>query len=298
MSHTLNQKEEEDRKRRGQVQGEVERRNQEALVNQQQQQAAEEERRKKEQLLAKMREIDRQNQPPHDPVFAETDASLSNHSHTVCSSPWFSEPKNQNSSIFSFTEPEESVNLRGGAVSREGARRSVGVEGRVGAAGVGRRVARAQISIEDLAFGSYAPSFGRPAARGSPGLPPSPTKEDRDTALEAIGVFSLGGSEKDKGKEQESGVGKEGKDRKSSLMQQLFGASVTPPADNKMDVLGSPPTTNGIRLRREGMFTFNSESPAPAMPPGPVLGTLHVAESRPAVRAIASFDDDIEELTL
>uniref|UniRef100_UPI003AAEE94D lebercilin n=1 Tax=Centroberyx gerrardi TaxID=166262 RepID=UPI003AAEE94D len=300
MSHQLNHKEEENKRKRGQVQEEVERWNQEALAHQH---AADGVRRKKEQLLAKMREIDRQNQPAPDPMFAETDPSESNQGTAARSSSRFSEPRNQNSSIFSFTEPEESASLRAGAGSREGGKRRAGIEGGVGTTGMGRRGVRAQSSNEDFAFGSYAPSFGNPASRGSSGFPPPPPKEDRDSALEAIGVFSLGGIEKEKEKEAERGVGKEGKERKTNLMQQLFGSLVVPAGDNanssnKMEVLSSPPTTNGIRSRREGPLNFNSESSATITPPAPVLSTLHVAESRPAIRAIASFDDDIEELTL
>ncbi|KAM3860939.1 lebercilin [Diretmus argenteus] len=298
MSHPLNQKEEENKRKRSQVQEKVERWNQVALANQQ---AADEEQHKKEQLLAKMREIDRQNQPVQDPMFAETDPSESNQGATVHYSPSSSEPRSQNSSIFSFTEPEESVSLPAGAGSREGGRRRVGVESGVGTTGMGRRGVRSQISIEDLAFGSYAPSFGFSAARGSSGFPPPPPKEDRDSALEALGVLSLGGFEKEK--ETERGVGAEGKDRKSSLMQQLFGALSMSTADNansssKLKVLSSPPTTNGVRSRREGLFNLSSESSSPITPPTPILSTVHVAESRPTIRAIASFDDDIEELTL
>ncbi|XP_056150624.1 lebercilin [Lampris incognitus] len=291
LSHTSTQKEEGNKKKQGQVQEEVERWNQEALPNKQ---VAEAERGKKEQLLAKLREIDRQNQ---DPVFAETDLSDPSHGTAVRSPPRLSELGRQNSSIFRFTEPNDTGSWHAGAESREGVRRSVGVEGGVATTGMGRRGVRAQVSDDDLAFGSYAPSFGRTSARNSSGVP----KEDRDSALEAIGVFSPRGLEKDKEKEKDSGVGKEGKDRKSSLMQQLFGTLGTPTANNtddpyKMEILRSP--TNGVRSRREGLFKFNSEASSPATPPAPILGTLHVAESRPAIRAIASFDDDIEELTL
>ncbi|KAM4633646.1 lebercilin [Polymixia lowei] len=298
MSRGLNHKEEENKKKRGQLQEEVERWNQEALANQQ---ATEEERRKKEQLLAKLREIDRQNQPPQDLMFAEAAPPELDHGTAVRSPPRLSEPRNQNSSIFSFTEPEESASLRAGAGSGDGGRKSAGLVDAVGTAGTGRRGVRAQTSNEDFAFGSYAPSIGRSALRSSSGFPPPPPKEDRDSALEGIGVFGLGGLEKEK--EKERLMGKEEKDRKSSLMQQLFGTLASPPANssnssNKMEVLNSPPTTNGMRSRREGLFNFNSESPAPITPPASILSTLHVAESRPAVRAIASFDDDIEELTL
>ncbi|XP_071335184.1 lebercilin [Trachinotus anak] len=293
-SSLFNQKTEENNRKRGHVLEEVERWNQEALTNQH---AAEEGRRKKEQLLAKMREIDRQNQGAPDSIFAASSPSEPNKSTSVHYSPRPPEQRDNTSSIFSLTESEESTSLRAGAGSREGGRRRPGIEGGAFATGMGRRAIRTQISSDDLAFGSYAPSFGVSVSRGSSGFPPPPPKEDRDSALEAIGVFSLRGVETEKEKDMEKGVGK---DRKSSLMQQLFGALATPVGDsvgmsNKMEVLSSPPTTNGVRSRRDGLFSFSSGS---STPPASSLSTVHVADSRPAVRAITSFDDDIEELTL
>ena len=282
-SSLLEQKEKENNWKTGHVQEEVERWNQEAL-------AAEEARHKKEQLLAKMREIDRQNQGGQDSVFAESSSSESSKSNSDHFSPRPPEQRNHNSSIFSLTEPEELSSLRSGTGSREGGRRRPGIEGETVTTGLGRRALRARISSDDLAFGSYAPSFGNSVIRGSSGFPPPPTKEDRDHALEAIGVFSLRGVETDKEKDIEKGVVKE---RKSSLMQHLFGDSVS--TSNKMEVLNSPPTTNGVRSRRDGLLSVNSGS---SIPPPPSLSTLHLPESRPAVRAITSFDDDIEELTL
>ncbi|XP_067098384.1 lebercilin [Osmerus mordax] len=290
-----NLKEEENRRRglvqeeverRGLVQEEVERRNQEALARQE---AAEEERRRKEQLLAKLREIDQQNQPPPR-LFSDTDESSG---AVVRSPPRYSEPRNQNQSIFSFTEPEEVGGLHGGGKPRGG-------EGEGGIlTGMGRRGVRAQPSTDDLAFGSYAPSFGRPAPRG-PGFPPPPPKEEKDAHLGGADI-SFGGSEKEREKEKEEvwGTG-----RKSSLMQQLFGPPssshplVPPSSSSQMDVLNSTPNSTAGRSKKDGLFLFDPESPRPAAPPPPLLSTLHVAESRPTVRAIPSFDDDIEELTL
>lgn len=292
-SSLFNQKEEDNNRKRGHVQEEVKKWNEDALANQQ---AAEEARRKKEQLLAKMREIDCQNQATHDSIFTgsspfESNKGTSNHS----SSP-HSEQKNHNSSIFSLRETEETASLRAGAGSREGGRRRSGIESGAVITGLGRRALRSQTSSDDLAFGSYAPSFGNSASRGSLGFPPPPPMEDRESALEAIGIFSLRGVELEKDKEAPKGMG----DRKSGLMQQLFGTLATPSGDsvstfNKMEVLKSPPTINGVRSRREGMLSFNSGSSSPM---ASSLNTLHVADSRPAVRAITSFDDDIEELTL
>ncbi|XP_045916905.1 lebercilin isoform X1 [Micropterus dolomieu] len=291
-SSLLNQ--EEEYNRNVHVQEEVERWNHEVLANRQ---AAEDARRKKEQLLAKMREIDRHNHGAQGTMFPESSPSEPNKGISDDSSPRPPEQRNVNSSIFNLTESEELGSLRAGAASREGGRRISGRECGSITTGLGRRAPRSQNSSDDLAFGSYAPSFGNSASRGSSGFPPPPPIEDRDSALEAIGVFSLRGVETQKNNHMERGVGN---DRKSSLMQQLFGPLATPTGDsvstsNKMEVLNSPPPTNGARSRREGLLSFNSGS---STPPASSMNTLHVTDSRPAIRAIASFDDDIEELTL
>ncbi|KAL3052590.1 hypothetical protein OYC64_005184 [Pagothenia borchgrevinki] len=288
MSSLLRQEEENNRKR-GHVQEEVDRWNHGALSNRQ---TAEEARRTKELLLAKMREIDRQEHGSQDAIFAESIPSESNKTTSNHASPRL--PEQRNSSVFNLTEPEESAGVRAGG--GDSGRRRSGMEGGTATAGVGRRALRTQISGDDLAFGSYAPSFGNSASRGSSGFPPPPPKQDRDSSLEAIGVFSLRGVETEKEKDTDGGAEK---DRKASLMQQLFGALATPLGDsvstyNKMEVLKNPPTTNGVR-KREGLLSFNSGS---STPPASSLNTIHVADSRPAIRAITSFDDDIEELTL
>lgn len=292
----LNQEDEENKKKHCRVQEEVARWNQEALASQQ---AAEEVRRKKDQLLAKMLEIDRQNLVVQDSTCAESIPSESIMGTGDHFSPRPPEQRNHNSSIFNLTESEESASLHNGSGSSEGRRRRPGIEGGAVTTGIGRRTLRTQISSNDLAFGSYAPSFGLSASRGSSGFPPPPPKEDRDSSLEAIGVFSLRGVETETEKENETEK-EMGKDKKSTLMQQLFGALAMPAGDSmnhssKMEALSSPPTTNGIRSKREGLFSFNSGA---STPPASSLSTLHVADSRPAIRAISSFDDDVEELTL
>uniref|UniRef100_A0A672FQW9 Lebercilin LCA5 n=1 Tax=Salarias fasciatus TaxID=181472 RepID=A0A672FQW9_SALFA len=176
----------------------------------------------------------------------------------------------------------------GGAGSKGSGGRRPGAESDAVAAGPGRRALRSQISSDDLAFGSYAPSFGNSGSRASLGFPPPPPKEDRESASDAVGVFSLREAESEKAA---------GKDKKASLMQQLFGAPNTSPAGGggKTEVFNSPPAINGVRSRREGLLSFSSGS---STPPASSVNSVHVADSRPAVCAIASFDDDLEELTL
>uniref|UniRef100_A0A3B5L8J2 Lebercilin domain-containing protein n=1 Tax=Xiphophorus couchianus TaxID=32473 RepID=A0A3B5L8J2_9TELE len=249
----FSQKEEDNYWKHGHVQEEVARWNKESTSSQQ---ATEEARRKKEQLLAKMREIDRQNQEAQDSVFIESPLSESRKINNVAS-PHPPEDRNRNFSVFNHSE-RQSVE-HGGFTA-------------------GRRALRPHTSSDDLAFGRYAPSFGHLASRVSP--PPSDSK---NTALEAIGLFN--------------------KDKKSSLMEQLFGAQTIPAGDsfsasNKMKVLNSPPTTNGVRSRREGLHRFSSGSSTPPPSSSIIDKALNVADSKPAIRAIPSFDDDIEELTL
>ncbi|CAN9507405.1 unnamed protein product [Ophioblennius macclurei] len=232
----------------GHVQEEVEKWNQESLAAA----ADEEARRRKDKLLAKMREIDFQNNAGHDPILADPSPTRP------------TSQRKRDSFVFGLTDPEASGGGRRSGVESDAATAN---------AGFGRRALRSNASGDDLSFGSYAPSFGHSASRASLGFPPPPPREERDPAADAVGA--------------------PGKDRKANLMQQLFG---TPTANAA--AISSPPAVNGVRPRREGLqLNFNSGSSTPP-PPASAVSSVHVADSRPAVRAIASFDDDIEELTL
>ncbi|CAL8317610.1 unnamed protein product [Boreogadus saida] len=283
---TLNHKLDDKRQRRGPLREEVEK--EEVVVEKEEevvvgsrwnQEEAEEERRRKDHLLAKLREIDLQKEPsPPDPVFSDRDPrpvphQHHHHHHHAASGP--PPPHSLNAAaIFSFTALEESA----GATHTTQGGGDGGRKGGEGVAGAGRRgLPRPQVSDpDDLTFGSYAPTIGRPPARGSisggfPSPPPPPREGD---------------------KERERSAGSSEGRNSVSLMEQLFGTLATPPAQissssNRMAALASE-----SRPRREKLF--GPEAAAP----GAFQGTLHVAESRPAVRAIASFDDDIEELTL
>ncbi|XP_043080413.1 lebercilin isoform X2 [Puntigrus tetrazona] len=218
--------------------------------------SAEEERQRKEQLLAKMREIDMQTQGQDSDFFSDDTGS-------VRSPPRLSEQRNHNG-IFKYTEPEEKANTLASG-RRAGALRTHGPSEDL-----------------DLAFGSYAPSFGKSAPRAGLGArnanqPP----RELDEGLDLGGLV---------------------KDRKSNLMQQLFGASATPPPSDpssRMEIL-SPPLTSqfpsgSVGGRRRDTDTPNGLNISSL---SNNRSTLHVSESRPAVRAITSFDDDIEEVTL
>ncbi|XP_056095715.1 lebercilin isoform X2 [Rhinichthys klamathensis goyatoka] len=174
-----------------------------------------------------------------------------------------SEKRNHNG-IFKCTEPEENTNTFGS-----------------GRRGGGHR-AQGPIADLDLSFGSYAPSFGKSAPRTGLG-----TRNTNQSPREADEGLDL------------SGLVKE---RKSNLMQQLFGATATPPPSDpssKMEILDPPLTTQfpsgPVNGRRRDSDTPNGLNIS-SLPNN--RSTLQVSESRPTVRAITSFDDDIEEVAL
>lgn len=295
-----------------------------------QQRGAEEESRRKQQLLAKMREIDQQarggdpdlffSDPAGEPAAQGGSRPLSR----------VSEPRNQNNAIFSFTEPAEAVSLWGGSEKSGG---SAGVGGgglggggegvtgtRRGAAGPLRASSQKPVEEEDsLSFGSYAPSFGRPAQR--PGLSASTSSRTRPEIppKPALVDAGLDARSSEPGVDLSSGGVKEPK--KSNLLQQLFGSSTeTAPAatphpaisPSKMEVLSSATHVSkpvlpaaaaaaGAGRRRDvkGSSPSNNSghNNGGRTFPNNRSSALHVTESRPAVRAIA-FDEDIEELTL
>lgn len=240
-------RDEEDRKRQSVCQTE-EQKGKEPHLSEQEIQAskehAEEERRRKDQLLAKIHEIDMQAQAQDSGFFHDETGSTR------------TPPRNQNTSIFSFTEPHEYLGTpktgkRGGAL----------------------RSQKTNLDF-DLTFGSYAPSFGKPAPRAGLGNR-SPSQSVDQLSGDENGAMDL------------SGLGRE---KKSNLMHQLFGsAASTAPRDSpsKMELLNSPSTKSSSGRRREAEIPNRLKRT-----------TLHVSESGPAVRAITTHDDDIEEVTL
>ncbi|XP_030643220.1 lebercilin [Chanos chanos] len=222
----------------------------------------EEERRRKDLLLAKMEEID--NQTRDSDIFSAGP-------EVVPSPPQFSNPRNHSSSIFSFTELAEDTSVR----LDSGGRRKGGS-------------LRAQKACQevDLEFGSYTPSFGQPARR--PGLTSqNPNSNPKTNSQGEVDGLDLGGLVKE---------------RKSRLMEQLFGSGTSnnqppsPDTTSKMEVL-SPPlvarqASGGLGHRRKEAETPSGSNASAHR------STLHISESGPAVRAITSFDDEIEEVTL
>ncbi|KAF4077969.1 hypothetical protein AMELA_G00194090 [Ameiurus melas] len=238
-------RDEEDRKRRSEWRTEEENgKDKEPHSSEQEIQAKqereEEERRRKDQLLAKMREIDMRAQAQ--------DSGLIHNETGSTHMPL----QNQNTSIFSFTESQEYVSTpktgnRGGALRSQNTTQDL-----------------------DLTFGSYAPSFGKPAPRAGVGQrsPVDQPSGDKNGGMDLSGLA---------------------KEKKSNLMQQLFGsASLSAPHESpsKMELLSSPESSSRGR-RRDAETTSRLKRT-----------TLHVSESGPAVRAITTLEDDIEEVIL
>ncbi|XP_051947712.1 lebercilin-like [Xyrauchen texanus] len=256
---SISQKEEEIRKQRELEEEELKSRNQE--IQAANQERSEEEHQRKEQILEKMREIDMQTQG-HDSDFFSDEAG------SVRSPPRLSEQRNQ-SAIFKFADPDENLNTFGS-----------------GRRGAGLRAQQPSENL-DLAFGSYAPSFGKSAPRGGLSSRNATQNSNPQPPRELDGGMDLDGIVKE---------------RKSNLIQQLFGStSTSPPSDlpSKMEIL-SPPLTAQLSSGPVSGHSRDTDTPTglnlDSLPKN--RSTLHVSESRPAVRAITSFDDDIEEVTL
>ncbi|MCJ8741452.1 hypothetical protein PDJAM_G00070870 [Pangasius djambal] len=241
-------RDEEDRKRRSEWQTEEEKgKDKEPRLSEEEIQAnqerAEEDRRRKDQLLAKMHEIDMQAQAQDSGFFHDETRSTR------------TPPRNQNTSIFSFAEPHEYLSTpkngkRGGALRSQKTNQDL-----------------------DLTFGSYAPSFGKPAPRAGLGHR-SPSQTVDQASGDENGGMDLSGLEKEKS---------------SNLMQQLFGsATLSVSHESPSKLVSSPSTISSSSGRRRDAETPNRLKRT----------TLHVSESGPAVRAITTLDDDIEEVML
>ncbi|XP_051518928.1 lebercilin-like [Myxocyprinus asiaticus] len=256
---SISPKEEEIRKQHELEEEELKVRNQEIhVVNQER---SEEERQCKEQILEKIREIDMQTQGQDSDFFSDETGS-------VRSPPRLSEQRNQ-SGIFKFADQDENLNTFGS-----------------GRRGAGLRAQRPSENL-DLAFGSYAPSFGKSAPRGGLGSRNANQNSNPQPPRELDGRMDLDGIVKE---------------RKANLMQQLFGStSTSPPSDlpSKMEIL-SPPLTAQLSSGPVSGRSRDTDTPTRlnfnSLPKN--RSTFQVSESRPAVGAITSFDDDIEEVTL
>nr|XP_006625958.1 PREDICTED: lebercilin [Lepisosteus oculatus] len=227
-----------------------------------------EERRKKEQLLARMREIDQETQS--DDLFSNfSDSKPAKHS---------AEPQSPTPSIFKFTEPVE--NLPNGMPS-QGTKDALKKPD-----SSGRRGIKVQESSEDLTFGSYVPSFGKATSRS--GLTNQTSESAEQKHRDTLNLNF-------------------GKDKKTNLMQQLFGSTANTDMSSKMEILSPPAASkmsqgNSVPFpwgkstpgkKKERHFLFDDMKTTTSNSNG-----LQVAENKPTVKAINAFEDEIEEVSL
>ncbi|XP_033859779.1 lebercilin-like isoform X2 [Acipenser ruthenus] len=237
----------------------------ERKLKDQDQQSLEEERRKKDLLLARMREVDLEAQGPD--IFSDFSSTK----------PATHSQPNQTPNILKFSE---SVNNLNNGVPTHRSSDSIKKPD-----SSGRRAIKTVDSSEDLTFGSYAPSFGKTSGRTglSSKKSESPEEKDKDNIDTAFG-----------------------NNKKSNLMQQLFGASANAEIST-LEILHLP-AANKTSQNKGGALPWEKSSPAkkkdnyPFFNEGKTVssnkGRPHIAADRPAVRAISSLEDELEEVVL
>ncbi|XP_041108374.1 lebercilin isoform X2 [Polyodon spathula] len=231
----------------------------------QEQQSLEEERRKKDLLLARMREVDLETQGTN--IFSDLSSTKpATHSQA-----------DQTQKILKFSE---SVNNLHSGIPSQGSSDSIKKLD-----SSGRRAIKTVDSSEDLTFGSYAPSFGKTSGRTglSSKKSESPEVKDKDNFDTTFG-----------------------NNKKSNLMQQLFGASsnadiptleilnLPAPSKTSQDTGGAFPWEKSSPAKKKDNYTFFNVGKTPSAN----MGQPHIAADRPAIRAINSLEDEIEELIL
>ncbi|XP_041106289.1 lebercilin-like isoform X2 [Polyodon spathula] len=259
------EREERERKRRENELYQQQQDERERKLKDQDQQSLEEERRKKDLLLARMREVDLEAQGPG--IFSDfSSTKLVTHPQP-----------DQTQNILNFSG---SVNTLNNGVPTHRSSDSIKKPD-----SSGRRAIKTVDSSEDLTFGSYAPSFGKTSGRTglSSKKSESPEEKDKDNIDTAFG-----------------------NNKKSDLMQQLFGASAK--ADISTLEILQMPAASKTSQNTGGALPWEKSSPAkkkdnyPFFNEGKTVssnkGRPHVAADRPAVRAISSLEDEIEEVIL
>ncbi|KAH0622103.1 hypothetical protein JD844_024095 [Phrynosoma platyrhinos] len=149
--------------------------------------------------------------------------------------------------------------------------------------GESQRQQNAETTYSDLTFGSYVPSFGKVSGR------PSWVNQKSDF-LDELPKENVGLDMK--------------KERKSNLMEQLFGSSanmIVSPKRNDLDPFWQDSgTDNGVqdkgtivKTKDDGDFFFDEGKSF-----NPKRHRLQHATGRPAVKAINDLEDEIEEVLL
>nr|XP_033795738.1 lebercilin [Geotrypetes seraphini]XP_033795739.1 lebercilin [Geotrypetes seraphini]XP_033795741.1 lebercilin [Geotrypetes seraphini]XP_033795742.1 lebercilin [Geotrypetes seraphini]XP_033795743.1 lebercilin [Geotrypetes seraphini]XP_033795744.1 lebercilin [Geotrypetes seraphini]XP_033795745.1 lebercilin [Geotrypetes seraphini] len=225
-----------------------------------------EERRMKEMLLSRMNEIDKENQGTYSDMFNEKSSSQVQLSDSV------SEKKNK---TYKFSESTQK--LFNGLPVYGNSETSTKAEGQ------GRRSLMAMESSSDLAFGSYAPSFGKRSGRSSNFNQKSDILEEKPASNIDANIQ---------------------KEKKSNLMEQLFGGGASASTTNssklndsasgKVDFEASHslPWNKGSKVRAKDDPVFSSE--------GKNINSMHRVPhaSRPSVKVVNSLDDEIEEVVV
>ncbi|XP_029451422.1 lebercilin isoform X2 [Rhinatrema bivittatum] len=232
-----------------------------------------EERRMKEILLARMNEIDKENQDTsYTDIFGTKSSSQMQLPDSL---PRYDTPEKKHKN-YKFSEPTQKLfnGLPVQGSSEPGPK----------AEGQGRRGFKTTDSSNDLAFGSYAPSFGKRSGR--PGLftQKSDILEEKPASNIDVNIQ---------------------KEKKSNLMEQLFGTSTSttisskpndssPFASGKDDFEAGHtlPWDKGNKVRAKDDAVFSSE--------GKSMNSRHRVPhtSRPAVKVVDSLEDEIEEVVL
>ncbi|XP_069091736.1 lebercilin isoform X2 [Pleurodeles waltl] len=238
----------------------------------------EEERRKKELLLAKMNEIDKEKQNGfHSDVLTHTKAISQTQHLDKPPKHDLAEKKNK---MYTFSEPTQ--NLYNGIPVQGKPEFTTKEEGQ------GRRTNKTTDHSADLAFGNYAPSFGKVSGRSGLAIQKSGVSEEN-----VVNNVDLGFHKQ--------------KDKKSNLLEQLFGANAITATtlsktddqktDNRKVGNGSGDLLPWDRVNKvnvkEGRLNFTEVRSV-----NPNRHLLQPAAGRPAVRAINSLDDEIEEVAL
>ncbi|NXN30279.1 LCA5 protein, partial [Nycticryphes semicollaris] len=224
-----------------------------------------EERRKREFLLAKMQEIDRETQH----VATTRPASQAPLGNTARKSDVLEQKEK---SPQSFEIPGRVSNGFPGGESREDATRAQGQK---------QRSVRTVDLSGELTFGSYVPSFGKGSGR------PSWLTQKSDILEENV-------------KETADCHGK--KEKKSNLMEQLFGSSAsavllsknndTAPFDVEWD------SRNTLLLDKNAKGKGKEDGELFGEGRNPTRHRQQHAVSKPAVKTLGSLEDEIEEVIL
>uniref|UniRef100_H3AQD7 Lebercilin LCA5 n=1 Tax=Latimeria chalumnae TaxID=7897 RepID=H3AQD7_LATCH len=226
------------------------------------------ERRKKELLLAKMLEIDRENE-----------SSLLSDTFKTEAPPKYDTP-NKTQKVYKFSEPVENAYNGQPAYGYQ--------EILSKTEGSGRRGIKTIDLRDDLTFGNYAPSFGKGSGRTSLSNQRNDSFEDK--SKETIEFNTV-------------------KDKKSNLLEQLFGSNVSVNNTSKVNDSKSPSSISKTGHDTDHYFPWDQGSTARITTDkdhflngqkslDSTKQHSQLTTSRPTVRAIDSLEDEIEEVVL